>query len=118
MKLQEKTKRWHMLVPWTLFFITLLVVGYLLHQISITAKASSSGEITDIINEVGRLVILPQGEVPTIATITDLSKLKGQPFFDNAKVGDKVLIYTKAQKAILYDPASDKIVEIAPLSTK
>ena len=34
----------------------------------------------------------------------------------NAKVGFKVLIYTQAKKAILYDPGANKIVEVAPVN--
>ncbi len=65
---------------------------------------------------VGRLIVLPEDEVPTIATVTDLEALQGQPFFANAKLGDKVLIFAKAGKAILYDPVEQKIVEVAPVN--
>ena len=37
-------------------------------------------------------------------------------FFSKAKVGDKVIIYTNARKAILYDPVAGKIVEVAPVN--
>lgn len=73
-------------------------------------------EIGDIIAEVSKLIILPNDEKPTIATVSDPKVLKDQPFFSKAKVGDKVLIYTKAQKAILYDPVANKIVNIAPIN--
>jgi len=69
-----------------------------------------------LINRVGALMVLPTDETPTIATITDLAPFKGQPFFANAKVGFKVIIYTNAKRAILYDPALNKIVEVAPLN--
>lgn len=59
---------------------------------------------------------LPKGEQPTIATVSDITKLQGQSFFRNAKNGYKVLIYTKAKKAILYDPIEDKIVEVTSLT--
>jgi hypothetical protein len=72
--------------------------------------------LADLIAEVSRLIVLPTDETPTIATVNDLQKLQGQQFFVNAKVGDKVLIYTKAKKAILYDPQNQKIVEVAPLN--
>ena len=68
-----------------------------------------------LIEKVGKLIKLPQNEQPAIATVSDIAKLKGQPFFDNAKNGDKVLIYEKAQKAILYDPQTNKLVEVGPV---
>ncbi len=68
------------------------------------------------IEAVGRLIVLPENEQPTIATVSDPSKLKDQPFFASAKIGDKVLIYTNAKKAILYSPTENKIVEVAPVN--
>lgn len=73
-------------------------------------------ESKSIIDAVGKLIVLPSGEQPTLATVTDPEKLKDQPFFASAKKGDKVLIYTNAKKAILYDPAENKIVEVAPIN--
>ncbi|HSR89560.1 MAG TPA: hypothetical protein VLK22_04200 [Candidatus Udaeobacter sp.] len=65
---------------------------------------------------VGKLVILPEGELPIIATVTDPDKVKTQQaFFAKASQGDKILIYTQARKAIMYRPSENKIVEIAPL---
>ncbi len=69
-----------------------------------------------IIEKVGKIMILPQGEAPTIASVTDPDKLKSQPFFAASLKGDKVLIYSKAKKAILFRPGSNKIVEVAPLN--
>ena len=42
--------------------------------------------------------------------------MKGQTFFVQARNGDKVLIYSKAQEAILYDPVANKIVSVGPIS--
>ena len=70
----------------------------------------------DIVSRAGKLIILPEGEVPTIATVSDPEKLKDQPFFAKAKVGDKVLLYQNARKAYLYDPVNNKILEVAPIS--
>jgi hypothetical protein len=64
---------------------------------------------------VGKLIVLPTDEQPTLATVVDPSKLKNQPFFAQAQKGDQVLIYTNARKAILYSPTANKIVEVAPL---
>jgi len=76
----------------------------------------SQQEATDLVARVGKLILLPTDEVPTIATVTDPQPLKNQPFFANAQKGDRVLIYTGAKKAILYNPTENKIVEVAPVN--
>ena len=76
------------------------------------AKEATAQLITDV----GKLTDLPQGETPTVATVSDVSKLKGQAFFAKAQNGDKVLIYTQAKRAILYRPSTNKVIEIAPVN--
>ncbi|MDQ3158880.1 MAG: hypothetical protein M3P98_01965 [bacterium] len=73
-------------------------------------------EVLDITQKVGNLVQLPENETPTIATVSDVSKLSAQPFFVNAVNGDKVLIFTQARKAVLYRPSTNKIIEVAPIN--
>ncbi len=75
----------------------------------------AQAEMQALVAEIGKLIELPKGENPTVATITDPAKLKDQPFFANAKNGDKVLIYPNARKAFLYDPSTKKLIEVAPL---
>ncbi len=79
-------------------------------------QAATAKVNQQLVAEVGRLIFLPD-EQPTVATVSDLESLKNQPFFAQAKIGDKVLIYTNAKKAVLYDPDAKKIVEVAPLNT-
>ena len=90
------------------------------HQIQALKKGSGGGtqgeDNAALIAKLGRLIVLPTDEQPTIATVTDLAKLAGQPFFAQAKLGDKVFIYSNAKKAILYDEAANKIVEVAPIN--
>lgn len=66
--------------------------------------------------EVGKIMILPK-ETPTVANISDISKLKDRVFFANAENGDKVLIYKEAKKAIIYRPSTKQIVEVATYNT-
>ncbi len=73
-------------------------------------------ETRALIDRVGKLIQLPSDELPTVATISDREKLKDQPFFAQAKNGDKLLIYNEAKKAILYDPVSNKIIDVAPIN--
>jgi len=72
-------------------------------------------EVESVTKSIEKFMELPDGEEPTLATITDIDKLKDQDFFKNAQNGDKVLIYTQAGKAILYRPSINKVIEFAPL---
>ncbi len=80
-----------------------------------TPSASTNGDSQQVIARVGALMLLPD-ETPVIAVVSDLSKLKGQRFFVNAEEGDVVLMYPHAQKAILYSPTLNKIIEVAPIT--
>ena len=73
-------------------------------------------EVEALVLKVGKLMVLPSDELPTIATVADPETLKDQPFFARAEIGDKVLIYTTAKKAILYSVTLEKILDIAPLN--
>ena len=81
-----------------------------------TPQVLAQQEVQTVVDKVSRLIVLPEGETPTIATVQDPEKLKDQPFFNKAQKGDKVLIYTNAKKAILYSPTTNKIVEVAPIN--
>ncbi len=74
-------------------------------------------EVKKIVAQVSKLIVLPEGETPTLATVADPEKLQDQEFFAKAKMGDKVLIYANAKKAILYSPETNKIVEVVPINT-
>ncbi|OGM96165.1 MAG: hypothetical protein A3B86_02555 [Candidatus Yanofskybacteria bacterium RIFCSPHIGHO2_02_FULL_38_22b] len=73
-------------------------------------------ETAKIVGRVSKLMVLPEGETPTLATVSDPEKLQTQPFFAKAKKGDKLLLYANARKAILYDLENNKIVEVAPIN--
>ncbi len=95
--------------------------GYLLYQTfqsrSITTDPTNSQEeVRRLVEVVGKLIDLPLGEEPSVATITDIENLKSKPFFKNAKNGDKVLIYMNAQEAILFDPVASKVLDVASLN--
>lgn len=75
----------------------------------------AQGEVPSLVSKIGKLIELPQ-EQPTVATVTDVEKLRDQPFFANAQNGDKVLIFTNAKKAILYRPSANLIIDVAPVN--
>lgn len=107
-----------------ILFIVLLVgagvVGYLFYQEK--QKPDNSVELADyevqqMKSEIGKLILLPSDQEPTVATIVDIEKLKetNPTFYKNASNGDKILVYT--DKAILYDPDNNIILDVAPIVT-
>lgn len=79
-------------------------------------QESAKAETDRIKQEVSELIELPADEDPTIATVVDSTKLNNQPFFAKAQNGDRVVMYAKAKKAVLYRPATNKIIEVAPIN--
>lgn len=102
------------------FFITSVsFAGYYYKKVKDFTKSESAlkdAKLSEVLEKVGKLVVLPQGEQPTLATVSDPSQLQNQPFFKSAKKGDIVLVYINARRAILYDPVADKVIDIAPLN--
>ncbi len=80
--------------------------------------AATNQDAKDTIAAVGKLILLPEGENPTFVQLTeaDVSKLKNQTYFANAKSGDRILIYIKAKKAILYRSETNMIIDVAPVN--
>ena len=99
-----------------LLFISFSTGAYFYKKSLDITQKDPQKELNIVIMAVGKLMVLPTDETPTMATVSDPEKLKDQAFFVNAKVGDKVLIYTKSKKAILYSPTQNKIVEVSPLN--
>lgn len=73
-------------------------------------------EVQELVQEVGELYQLPEGETPVVATVEDITKFENQPFFENAQNGDKLLIYYEAKQAFLYRPSTQKIINSGPLA--
>jgi hypothetical protein len=99
--------------------VLVLVLGggfaYYFTQANVDPDVQAQKEVAEVVAQVSKIMVLPN-ETPTLATVTDPEQLRGQAFFTNAKVGDKVLIFSQAKKAILYDPKAHKIVEVAPIN--
>ncbi len=96
----------------------LVVVGamaaYVWYTQTVPPKEPSK-EVEFFTKRIGSLIMLPQSEIPTLATVSEQEKLTDQPFFAQARNGDKVLIFPQAKKAYLYRPTTHQLIEVAPL---
>ena len=114
------------IIPILLVLLFVGAAGYLgldyyktqreLSEFQDSAEAVAIKEKNDLLKKVGKIALLPQDEDPTIATVTDAFRLRGQKFFSQAENDDKVIIFPKAQRAILYRPNIDKVIESAPIN--
>lgn len=68
-----------------------------------------------VIEAVNKRITLPTNEVPVLATVEDVEKLRDQDFFKEARNGDKILMYRSNKKAYLYRPETDEVLVQAPL---
>ena len=115
----ERVKR---LAPYLLMAAVLVAAGFSVYfwnearALKANPQRAAQEESLKLIGTISKLIVLPEGENPTIATVTDPERLREQPFFANAQAGDKVLLFTNSRKAILYNPTQNKIVEVAPIN--
>lgn len=79
----------------------------------------AQAEIDDVVRQLSKIVLVPEGEVPTLSTIKDTSALtENQEFFQNAANGDKIVIYQQARKAYLFRPSTGKLINFAPINVQ
>lgn len=101
-----------------LFLVAASAAGFFYWQYRQTPSVVEAKEIASLTSRIGKTVLLPDGEAPTLATVKDKEKLTSQPFFRRAENGDKVLIYANAGRAILYRPSTEQIIEITSVNLK
>jgi hypothetical protein len=83
------------------------------------ANISAGVKLTDaqvqtIIDRIGKFMVVPTDEKPSVVVLRDVQSLQAQqPFYDGAKDGDILIIYSN--RAIIYDPAANKLVSVSPI---
>lgn len=112
-------RKWRILV----IFLVVTVIGVLIWQLLDARNEirqlnnnpeQASQQISDgTVDKVGQLIVLPEGETPRVAKVSELGKLPSSPLFANVQQEDVVLIYDKAKRVIIYRPSENKIVEVA-----
>lgn len=73
-------------------------------------------KVKEVVEKVEKIIDLPQGELPSLAIVDDVDMLRDQPFFADAKKGDMVLLYGKAQKVYIYNPDDNMVINASSLN--
>ncbi len=67
-------------------------------------------QVQQLIDNVSKLMDIPEKEAPIMAIVSEAANLKSQPFFKNAQDGDRVMIFKSTKQAILYRASDNKII--------
>jgi hypothetical protein len=89
----------------------ILIMGLVAFFLLVKLKPKSDQAI---IKQVGKHIMLPD-ETPSINTVEKASDLSGQPFFADLKDGDKILIYSKSARIVIYRPSENILVNVGPI---
>lgn len=79
-------------------------------------RSDPQEELGSLLSKLSIITELPVGETPTLATVTDKTRLSEQAFFSRAENGDKILIYREASRAFLYRPSTGKLVNVTTIT--
>ncbi|MCH8748864.1 hypothetical protein IH781_03910 [Patescibacteria group bacterium] len=86
-----------------------------LEEIRESTQRSGSSIAQEVLNNVRVLIDLPTDPEPTVATITDINRLReANEFYNKAENGDHLIITER--RAILYDPDRNIILDVVPVS--
>ncbi|TSC77729.1 MAG: Uncharacterized protein G01um101429_997 [Parcubacteria group bacterium Gr01-1014_29] len=97
-------------------FIGVLAVGGYYFFDKPTPEEKAREELAAAVASVGKLMILPEGDEPVLATVTDAETLvKQQAFFTGSINGDQLLLFPRNLKAVLYSPSRKMIVNVGPI---
>lgn len=105
------SKRKTLLVSITVMVVVLGGIGVFFTM----RQSQDMNNVSVVTAAVGRHYLLPEDEVPALATVEDKAKLNSE-FLRSAENGDKLLVYKNAKKVILYRPSIDRIIEVGPVS--
>jgi len=68
-----------------------------------------------LVAKVGKLMLLPNEEAQIVIVVDVETLKKTQPFFQDAKDNDKLLLFQIAKKAVLYREAANVVINVAPI---
>ncbi len=112
-----KRKKMFKIIFWLAIIALFAIFIFYFHHKNLknNPDVATQEEVNQVVAQVSKIMDLPQGETPTLATINDITKLKDQTFFRDAQNGDKILVYANAKEAIIYRPGVNRIINVAPL---
>lgn len=85
--------------------------GFFFYKYQDALQREPNRESQRITQAIEKVVALPDEE-PVLSTVQDKSKLTNTALRVRAENGDKLLIYSKAKRLIIYRPSTKKVVDM------
>lgn len=99
-------------------FVIIIAAGYGVYEkyFNLTDAERAQKELKAAMSAVSKHMILPEGDEPVLATVTDAEALaKQQAFFTGAVNGDQLLLFPRNLKAVIFSPSRNKIINAGPI---
>ena len=68
-----------------------------------------------VIESVARHYNMPKNEEPAVLTVLEAKNITSSYLKDVAQDGDRILLYQKNKRVVVYRPSIDRIVDIGPV---
>jgi cbb3-type cytochrome oxidase subunit 3 len=117
--LKKSKTTWAVIGAIAIIVVLLVVIGVLFIRYNAAKKDPSEtakATTTRLVEEVGKIYAVPTDEQPTVALIQDTNKLKDQAFFDKAKNGDYLILFSKNKIAMVYRESIGKLINVGPVN--
>ncbi len=98
--------------------VFIILGGYFVYEkyFNLTPAEKAKKELAAAVAGVSKLIILPQGDEPVLATVTDAKTLIAQQaFFAGSENGDQLLLFPRNLKAVLWSPSRNVVVNVGPI---
>lgn len=86
----------------------------LLRKYQQARDSNPSNQTQQIVSELRKSTALPDEE-PSVLTVVDKAKLSNAELAKSSENGDKILLFQKAGKAVIYRPSTKKLITILNL---
>ena len=115
MKVTKRTITWMIVVLVILAVLASIARFFHVKGWGLSQQERDQRAVATLVKKINVFMLLPN-EMPVVATVTDAESLKtSQPFYKDAVNGDVLLLYSVAQRAILYRPSDNRIINVGPV---
>jgi hypothetical protein len=109
-------RRWLTRTLVILLVVALAASGFWFAQYRKALRNNPATQQQQLVTQLSKLIEMPSGQ-PVITTVIDKSKLTNPTLASLAHNGDRLFIFTKSKRLVLYRPSDKKVVDMLTIQT-